>query len=271
MSVKRVSIVLIAAAVAALVVAGCGNQRKPVIPRPAYTQRVAERFVFAGEDTTRVTLSYADFVGAPSPQALDSLRRAVNDFILAAPLDDPTPARPDTNAVFAEFFDAWSTFRNESNSSTPWYLEREARVAGDTLGVITLRMTTSSYAGGAHPNSSVSLEVYEILTGRRLAFGDLFRESARDSLSEVLEPLFRAARGMAPDSSLADAGFWFEGGKFRVNDNVGVGESGVTFFFNSYEVAAYAAGPTEIVAPFELVWPFARDGSPLAGTSKHRR
>jgi hypothetical protein len=38
-----------------------------------------------------------------------------------------------------------------------------------------------------------------------------------------------------------------------MNDNYGFTTQGIVFVFNSYEIASYAEGPTEILIPYEKI------------------
>jgi len=243
-------------------VAGCGGGKTPSVPHAAYTMRSHERIAFVGNDTTRATLSYPYFVSAATAEALDSLNAITRALALAAqgPLEG---SEPDSSALLDGFIESWRESQRHGFRA-PWFFERRIVVAGDTLGVVTLRMRESVYSGGAHPNTNTLLTLVAARSGRTLRFADLFRESARDSMSATLEPDFRALWKLAPDSSLKEAGFWFEDGRFHVNDNVGVGSAGVTFYFNPYEIAPYSTGPTNLVVPFDKVRPFANPNGPLA-------
>jgi hypothetical protein len=70
-------------------------------------------------------------------------------------------------------------------------------------------------------------------------------------LREAGEEEFRAERELGPEVSLEEAGFSFPDNRFSLNDNYGFSKEGIVFFFNGYEVAAYAEGPTAIVIPYE--------------------
>jgi hypothetical protein len=59
---------------------------------------------------------------------------------------------------------------------------------------------------------------------------------------------------LSSSESLSDQGYNFPGGHFKLNDNFGVGEKDLLFVFNTYEIAAGAAGPTEIVMPYQAIW-----------------
>jgi hypothetical protein len=131
--------------------------------------------------------------------------------------------------------------------------------------VASLAVTEAGFLGGAHPNSTTRFASFDVRSGRTLTRWDLLREDARDSLDAAGERAFRRVRKLAPDADLAAAGFWFEGGRFKLNENFAVSPTGLLFFFNPYEVAPYALGATSLSLPWAEVMPFVRPEGPLAG------
>ena len=88
-------------------------------------------------------------------------------------------------------------------------------------------------------------------TGEEIRLSDILIHGYGADLNRIAEQEFRKVREMKPEQSLEDAGFWFENNKFSLNDNFALTEEGLTFYFNSYEVAPYVMGPTEIVLNYE--------------------
>lgn len=245
-----------------LVTAGCDRQGKPVIPRAAYTERTTRREAVEGRDTTWARLTYPEFVGARTPEALDSLRAMVN-ALLVAPAGGRGGGATGAIALMDGFISEWNSQRKATRSRAYWRLERRVEVLAETLGVVSFAASEFLYQGGAHSMSTVRLVNIDADRGHTLRFGDLFREESRDSLSAALEPLFREARGIAADSSLRNMGFAFEDDRFHAGDNLAVTADGVRWHFNPYEIAPYAWGPTDFVAPFEMLREFARADGPL--------
>jgi hypothetical protein len=92
-----------------------------------------------------------------------------------------------------------------------------------------------------------------------------------EPLRALAEVRFRAERQLAPDASLGEEGFWFEEDRFELNDNWLVDPEGLRFYFNSYEIAPYVFGPTDLTVGREALRALARPGGPLdapAGNGK---
>jgi len=254
--------VALIAGIAIVALSGCGPQRRPVIPRAAYTERTDHREAIEGSDTTRARLTWPDFVGARRPESLDSLRATV-DRLLLAPAGIRREPAGSAAALMDGFIADWNETRKATRSSAWWRFDRRVEVLAETLGVVSLAVTETAYTGGAHSMTSVRFVYVDADLGNTLGFADLFREELRDSLSAVLEPLFREARGIAPDSSLKAAGFLFEDDRFHVNENVAITRDGLRWRFDPYEIAPYSTGATEMVVSFATARPFAKPGGPL--------
>lgn len=245
----------LAPALLLLLSGACSTREHEAAPLVRYAGVHVSHEAPNGTDTSRVTLDWPRFSGG-SPHVADSLTRTVERFVFAGWGGERTFA--DDDSLARAFFGEQASVRRETGMSSAWFLERSVQVVGDTLGTLSLALAESSYLGGAHPNSVVRLQVRDRRDGRRLSFADLFREGARDSLSAVCEPYFRTERELAFDAALDTAGFSFEGGRFRVNDNLALTGDGVRFRFDPYEIAPYALGPTEFVVPYAALRSFVR-------------
>jgi hypothetical protein len=246
-----------------IALAGCAPQRQPVIPRAAFVMREAHRDAIEGRDTTLARLVYPEFVGARTPEALDSLRATVH-ALLVAPVAGRRQPAASLAGLMEGFIDDWNAARKAERRRVYWRLERRVEVLGETLGVVSLAATDFASTGGAHSMTTRKLLMLGADDGRARRFAEVFRAEARDSLGDALEQDFRAARAIGPDSSIASAGFRFPNGHFLVNDNVAVAPDGVHWRFDSGEIGPDSLGPTDLIVPFDEVRPFARAGSPLA-------
>jgi len=253
----------IAIALALLVAAaGCDRQRQPVIPRAAWTERTEHRQAVEGADTTLVRITWPDFVGARRPESLDSLRAAVN-ALLVAPLEGHGRPAASPQAFMDGFIARWNTERQAVRHRAFWRLDRRTEVLAETLGVVSLVARDDFERGRDYSSLTVQLLNLDADRGVALGFSDLFREDLRDSLSAAIEPYFREARGIAPDSSLQAAGFTFEGDRFRVGDEFALTREGVWFHVEADATAHDALAATDFVVPFDRVMPFARPDGPF--------
>jgi Deacetylase PdaC/Protein of unknown function (DUF3298) len=137
-----------------------------------------------------------------------------------------------------------------SGASNAWENEIKGNVTLQNSKIVCLETTSYSYNGGAHPNSFVAYQIFDVATGKKVeAQKGITNMSAFLALAEKK---FRAERKIPAKKSFEKAYFNFpEKNKFSLPANIGVNEKGLTLFYNDYEIASHATGSTQIFIPFE--------------------
>lgn len=111
--------------------------------------------------------------------------------------------------------------------------------------VISVELVLSSYTGGAHPMTLFSGVAFDRTTGKRLALADALALIGKDVAQVSAESSTSLAR------QLGDM-FMFKEGADTNPENFSsfiVSKDAVTFIFQQYQVAAYAAGPQRVSFP----------------------
>lgn len=116
-----------------------------------------------------------------------------------------------------------------------------SKMAAVTLGVY-------SYAGGAHPNTYVSLHNFDLGNGKRLSWQDIVTDTS--ALKILSEKHFKKARELPPNVNLSGEGY-FWGEPFSLPQNFEIQEEGIYFWYNPYEAASYAQGPTDFLITYK--------------------
>lgn len=238
-------------------------------PRPArrlaWETRTLERATAGCDEEgpcATVSLEHPEVTAAPGEGTVEALNRFIRDFVLAPAVGEEAAATPE--ALAEEVLREAERFHQEiPDAPGGWSLERTVKIVHQTPRVVSLEAAEYVFLGGAHPNSTVIYASFDPATGRRIALADLFLPTAGERLREVAERRFREAREIPPDRDLAEEGFEFEGGSFELNDNFAVLEDGVVFYYNSYEIAAYVFGPTEVKLTWEDLAGLERPDGPL--------
>jgi hypothetical protein len=120
-------------------------------------------------------------------------------------------------------------------------------VLRSTPNLISLSLSERSFLGGAHGLATVHYVNLDPRSGSRIALADLLEEGALPEVTRLAEARFREVRAVPDEVTLEDAGFTFENNVFALPDDFVLREDGLGFYYNPYEVAPYAMGPTEIV------------------------
>jgi hypothetical protein len=134
--------------------------------------------------------------------------------------------------------------------------------------LLSLGFFTYSYSGGAHGMNTTAGASYDLRTGRRLRYNDIFRPEAQAQLPALLASAVRPLVDLKPGEPLDKALFVKQ---MPVTRNVFLTAGGVEFIYQPYEIASYAQGEVRVFLPLSQVRPLLRDGLPLPGNVVARR
>ena len=106
----------------------------------------------------------------------------------------------------------------------------------------------TDYTGGAHGEFGIGYDVFDLTTGEILTEADLFIDDFFSPLCDMLE------ESVAENVPEEDQEMMF--GMPEPNGNFAVSEEGITWVYNPYEIAAYAAGTIEVPVSWATLKPF---------------
>jgi hypothetical protein len=219
------------------------------------------------EDCVSVVIHYPEFGPGTASAALVAIDSEIKRHLLAPVYEDTEPGSYDELAD--SFIDAYMKVQEDfPDYKLGWTLDRAASVTYARSAVLCIAFTEVSFTGGAHPNSRKTYVNFDVSKGRESGLSDILVEGYEAELTRVAEEKFREVRGIGEDESLEEAGFWFEGGIFGLNDNFGISADGLVFYFNDYEIGPHAMGPTELTIPYERISTLIREDGILKGVAK---
>ncbi|MBO9639855.1 MAG: DUF3298 domain-containing protein [Siphonobacter aquaeclarae] len=160
----------------------------------------------------------------------------------------PKSAMSDFVGGFDDFVaDQRKRFPKEPIMGGVWTNELKANVLYQTKDMIAVSYFNFIYSGGAHPNTNTSYANYH-RDGRKVRLSELFQAGYEPKLAAVAEKIFRAQEGLKAGEPLGEK-YFFEGGRFVLNDNFSIRPDGILFHYNPYEIKSYAEGPTDLFLP----------------------
>jgi hypothetical protein len=208
-------------------------------------------------------VSYPVFEDVLPAAVADSIEKLIATFLSGS--EEAISSIPDVQQLAKAFFAERAEVAAEFGNEVPWTMDRRVGVAGKLGNLLSLEFMESSYMGGAHPNSYSIYKVIDLSTGQVVTLYDLLDRSKKPSLDRIrMEQLEKDKKA---DGSEEDwKSYFFEdsflpNGNFFKNDNFKLGPAGISFYYNSYEIAAYAFGPTEITIPLKTIQPLVRPES----------
>lgn len=240
-------------------------------PALQWRQRTVERSSgdCGGDPCVRFAATYPELTGGASEEVLERIDRTLMTWLSSPalggisdrdlppqpprwspdgepPTDDPLVARAEAFLAESEQFR-----RDIPAPPSPWWIDLRSAVDHRVGRVVSVRVDSESYTGGAHGLATTVYWLFDLETGEALGLDDLVAEGRRDALRRVVEERFREVRGLAAGEDLEEAGFFVEDGKLPLTGNVAVTADGLTFQYQPYEVAPYAAGPTTVPVPWD--------------------
>ncbi|MFY0591535.1 DUF3298 domain-containing protein [Roseivirga sp.] len=127
-----------------------------------------------------------------------------------------------------------------------WSMEVNSDIIYQDTAFISVASTIFSYTGGAHPDAYQVYRSYDLATGDPIKLSDILGLGFERDLNEAAEIEFRMLKEIPPSQALKVKGYFFENGKFELNDNFAIINKSLIFYFNPFEIAPYAVGPTEL-------------------------
>jgi len=142
----------------------------------------------------------------------------------------------------------------------------EIRRATDEL--ISVEFTEASYErGAAHGNSNTTVVNYDVKNGKKLALGDLFNPKS-NYLNVISTYCLKELRDRSKrdKASMLDEEMMKSGASPRADNYraCAITKKGLWITFDPYQVAAYAAGPQNVLVPYPALKDIIKPDGPLA-------
>ena len=136
----------------------------------------------------------------------------------------------------------------ERSSSFNWTKKLTMEVLYNENNLLSLKLDKFGYTGGAHGANIVLHRVFNLTSNRPVELDDLFIKGYEEELTRILDKKLRRMNGIAAEENLLESGFLIDG--IAHTDNFYINNDGIGFFYNVYEIAAYATGSTELFCTF---------------------
>ncbi len=147
-----------------------------------------------------------------------------------------------------EFFKSYNEFAKSTPETLFWSLTADGKVIAQTPQNVTVQIYGYSFTGGAHPISMLSYLNFDAKTGNQLKLTDFVADTT--TLKQLAEKKFREQNQLAPNASLEEAGFMFPDNKFILPANIALAKDSLLLYYNPYEIASYAQGPTKMAIAY---------------------
>lgn len=183
-----------------------------------------------------------------------AMQDSLHKVLFANPYGDST-----TPATFDALRDSTMMAYRQFRTSMPdvpkyWSLYRCVDVTKPTprFPFLVFRLTTLDDLGGAHPSMMLQSMVYTP-TGEEVGLDHVLIPGYEQKLVDIVTTYVRRVRNIKRNISLEKAGLWLVDGRLPLAKTWYPTDRGLVFVYNTYEIAPYAAGPTEVVIPWKRI------------------
>lgn len=215
------------------------------------------------ESSDTCAIFKADYIEAVSGSNKDKINKLIQrELIKGISFDDKPASSLESSAE--NFMKMYAEQRKEfPESPASWYFEYTFNTASETEKTITFISAVSTYMGGAHPSSNLFYINIDKRTGDTISLNNLFAPGFEKELNKLIDSEFRKANNLKPGDNLAEKGFLFEN-KINFNYNFMIrSDKSITFYYNQYDIAPYAAGPIEVTLSYDQIKPLLSENSLL--------
>ena len=132
-----------------------------------------------------------------------------------------------------------------------WEAKIDATITYEDAKMITIRMESYLFTGGAHGYGTSRFLNFNKQKGSEIKEWELFEDQS--DFQRFAEHRFREQENIPEGEPINSTGYMFERGAFYLPENIGFTDKGIKLLYNEYEVASYADGPIEMTLPYKEV------------------
>ncbi|MBS1493470.1 MAG: DUF3298 and DUF4163 domain-containing protein [Bacteroidetes bacterium] len=191
-----------------------------------------------------------DYQIVKSGKARSEINQAIQDSLLKSVNIWDNRKASDFKEAASNFISEYEKSLKETTNGANWYLETDARINSNRKNVLSYRVTQSMYTGGAHPNTYLVYYNFDKATGKQISLTDIFGTGFESKLNKVIDTDFRKMKGLSATDNLQDKAGLFEN-KITYSKNFAIEKKGIRFYYNSYDIAAYVYGPTDLLVSWK--------------------
>ncbi|MCL1943166.1 MAG: RsiV family protein [Candidatus Azobacteroides sp.] len=144
-----------------------------------------------------------------------------------------------------------------------YYLTGNVKIEFNKNDLLCFLVYNDIYNGGEHGVHSYLYYTLNLETGERLTEKDIFKEDYQEELSNLLVTALEKQNNVSSREELSDLGY-VGAIELLSNDNFIIGEEGITYLYNEYEIASYLMGAVKIFIPYSSMKEILKPGTSVA-------
>ncbi len=183
---------------------------------------------------TQVNFAFPVFAGTANASLLN---RLVKKELLTIYLKDSVSNDLDTHAE--SFIADYKNIKERFEKAFGWQSSLNSEIIRTDSNLLVMETIVELYTGGAHGTYEVYYSNIDTAQIKLLKLEDVFSSGFESTLNELIKQEI----GASTSHNLDTETFY--------NSNFGLLDQGVKFYFNAYEIAPYADGPTEVFISYD--------------------
>ena len=201
------------------------------------------------DDTSRLVQITVDmqFVQSDNPDK-EKVCKRINAQLIEMLLRLSGELSPDS--AVARYIDSTNIELRKDIMASNLYDNLTGRVEYGHKDFINYRLVEETYLGGAHPSHLTTILRFDAKTGEFVALDDVFSLLKHRTLEDMLLAKLMQDNGVNTLEGLQEKGL-LELNYLFVSNNFALREDSIEFFYNEYDIAPYAYGPTTICLSYE--------------------
>ncbi len=236
--------------------------KKDIAPITFSKQSIKQEAPFKDSlSSFNVVVNYLVAEGA-TPEVIKSINDTLQNEIAMNFLsmsDDTVFQKMDINSALQKFRTSYDNMLKEQDGipeserfNLNYEVEMDFKEMSRNEKAVCISGSNYFYTGGAHPNGFTSYYVFDSQTGKTFFLENLVKDKAK--MIDLLEKEVRKVAEIKEGVSLESEGFFLDETTKRIplplNFALSEDKKGISFIYNPYEIASYAAGPIAFTVPF---------------------
>ena len=152
----------------------------------------------------------------------------------------------------AQYIEAAKEEFHSDNIANIYYDHLKGSAEHGMKGVINYRLVEDTFMGGAHPCQLTTILRFNTQTGEFIPLDEVFSTIHQHALQDTLLHKLMADNGVRTLQGLQKKGF-LEMSDMFVSHNFALRDDSIEFYYNEYDIAPYAYGPTTICLSYDQV------------------
>lgn len=199
------------------------------------------------ENCSTVKIKIPNAIG--KTKLVESINIALKEEIIAwLNFDEESNAQSIEGAIDAFVKDYENLSAKYPEESMPWKATIDGDIVFENKDVLTIKLETFLFTGGAHGLSTIRFLNFNKIDGSEIERQKLFK--SENDFIMFTETIFREQENIPTEVGINSTGFMFETESFYLPENIGYTDDGLLLYYEPYEIASYADGPIILTIPF---------------------